>query len=188
MRKLRNIFNISLLILSVLISTSGILSAGSATKDIEISIVPIVTTSLISSPTYYNFGNLEVATSSNSETALLLTNDGTVGIKIEKTVLSDDGWDITKSTNQIDGFNLWGQVNPTRPAIAEFTVSDTHQFSKSGIGESYYSNLTDDSGVQIDMDPGDNRNFWLRIDMPSALTESRSQKIQLRLKAIANTD
>lgn len=162
-----------------------------ATEDIETRVVPIVTTSLVSAPTYYNFGNLEVGTSSNSATALELTNDGTIGIKIEKVVWNDDGWNITLSTNQVDGFNLWAQAKSTeaaRPNISDFTEADTHNFSKDGTGSSYYNNLTDDTGTQIDLDPEEKANLWLRIDLPAKVTTGSQQRIKVKLKAISNSE
>ena len=152
MKRIKIFSGICVLLISVF------LHAGS-TAEIETRVVPIVTTSLVSAPTYYNFGNLEVGTSSNSVTALVLTNDGTVGIKIEKTVWDDDGWDITKSTEQLNGFNLWAQIKAARPDTMDFTETSTHKFSKDGVGASYYSVLTDATGIQVDLTPGATANF-----------------------------
>jgi len=165
--------------------------AAPVTEEIETRVVPVVTTSLISAPTYYNFGNLEVATSSNSATALELTNDGTVGVKVEKTIWDDDGWDITKSTDEIDGFNLWSIAKSTelaRPNISDFETSKTHNFSKDGVGSAYYNNLTDDTGAQIDLDPDEKANLWLRIDLPAKVTTGSQQRIKVKLKAISNSN
>ena len=161
----------------------GVQGASTDAADINLFITPIVTVILDVSPTYYDFGSVEMETSTKTLNALAMTNDGNVGFTVEKAVWDDGGWDVTASSTTTDGFDLWAMVNNTQPTLANF-VTAVSSFNESGTGNDTYMNaLTDITPAQVEMSPTDTENLWFRIDMPQYVTTEAQQKIQVRLKA-----
>ena len=160
------------------------LYAGEAFEDIDVYVTPIVTEALTASPTYYNFGSLDIGTSSNSVTALTLENTGQVGINIEKCVDDDGAWDVTASSTATNGFDFWAQCKTARPALADYTSGNTHDFNETALDT--YNNLTDDAGTQVSLGVDATASLWFRIDMPAGVTTSDQQRIDVKLKAIGN--
>ena len=157
-----------------------------ATDDVKINlfITPIVTTSLTVSPTYYSFGSVDVETSTGSVSALTLTNDGDIDIKIEKEMLEDgDAWDVTRSSTSENGFVLWAMVSVGQPSHAAF-VAGVSSFSDAGLNQ--LNDLTETGGAQVEMSKDETRNLWFRLDMPYAVSTVVEQKIQIRLMATSN--
>ena len=172
-------------ILFMLLMPATVLAGQSA--DISIMVTPVVTVSLSASVTSYNFGALSVGTSSNTVTAIMLTNDGTVGVTVEKTVWDDDGWDITKSSSEMDGFDLWAMTKSTdsaRPGLADFT--STHRFTETAL--QLFNDLTNCAGTVEDLDPDEKASLWLRLDMPKKVSTSQQQTIHIRLKATGKSN
>ena len=153
-------------------------------QSINIFVTPVVTVSLSADVTSYDYSNTEVATSSVTATEVVLTNDGNVGITIEKSVWNDDSWDVTMSSTVIDGFDIWAMTKATetaRPALGDFTSGNQHNFIETDLQE--FNNLTDDSGNQADLDPNAKSDLWFRIDMPKKVSSSSQKVIHIRLKA-----
>ena len=175
-------------VLAILMAVGGVY-AGTTTEDVSVLIIPIVTEGLTATPTWYNFGAVNVQTSSNSATSLTLTNTGSCGITVEKSVESDDAWDITAASTTTDGFGLWVATSAVavaaRPAMGDYTDLDA--------GGDYikalttYSNLTGVSNTdQTTLDPEDATGLWFRIDMPKYVTTTDQQSIVVRLQATGN--
>ena len=162
---------------------AGAGEAATDTNDIDLYVTPVVETSLTVSPTYYDFGDVDVGVSTGSVSALVLTNDGDIEITIKKEITSDDGWYITRSSSAEDGFDLWAMVSVDQPNHAAFENTFA-SFSKTGLGVENI--LPDTSGTQISMSKGETNNMWFRMDMPYAVTESREQKIEIQLTATSN--
>jgi len=167
---------------------AGVNAASSDSANINLLISPIVMVDLSVSTNTYNFGLIELAKSTGSLTAITLTNTGNVGFKVSKVIWTDgDGadWDITKSSTETNGFDLWAMVNVGKPSLNDF-VSASAKFNESGLGAAYLNALNDNLGAQVDMSPEQTKDLWFRIDMPKQVTKEAQQIINVRLKATAN--
>ena len=159
-----------------------VMAASTDSANVNLLVTPVVLTSLTVSPTYYDFGNVDVKASTCSVSALTLTNDGTIGILIDKTLWAQDGWRIDYSSTAQDGFDLWAMVGDNQPGQATFETA-LSSFNETGL---YALNaLTEGSGTQVDMDPLDTESIWFRLDMPGTVTETRQQLLHVRLRATA---
>jgi hypothetical protein len=183
------------LLLAVLVAGLLGLAAGNAmaatstdSANIDLLVTPVVIVDLNVTPTYYNFGNIDLQTSTMSLTALTLSNAGNVGFKIEKAVWANGAdWDITKSSTQTNGFDLWAMVNASKPTLLSEFAAASAGFNEAGTGSDTYMNaLKDSGGVQVNMSPTQTQNMWFRLDMPKYVTKEAQQTIKVRLKATAN--
>jgi len=177
------------LLLAVLVAgllglAGGNLMAATSTDsaNINLLVTPIVAVDLNVSPTYYDFGNVMVKTSTCSVTALTLTNAGTVGFSVDKAVW-DDGtdWEITKSSTEQNGFDLWAMVKATQAGMADYTTAADYKMNKV-VGSGGLNNLKD-GGTLVTMDPLATRNLWFRLDMPTSVGNMNQQTIKVRLRA-----
>ena len=176
---------VGLMVVGILGMMAG-MGEAAVTDDVKINlfITPVVITSLTVSPTYYNFGSVDVDTSTGSVTSLLLTNDGDIDITIEKEMLEDGAnWDITLSSSVEDGFRLWAMVSAGQPSHAAFETG-VSSFSK--VALSTLNDLTDTTGTQVEMSKDETKNLWFRLDMPYAVSVTDEQKIKIRLMATSN--
>jgi hypothetical protein len=164
---------------------------GASTNAVTVNlyITPVVIVDLEISPTYYDFSSIDLGTSTGSLTGLNVKvgDEGTVGIKLEKAVWGDDGWDVTLSSAVQDGFDLWAMTRTTwsvHPETGEYTTGNAHEFDETALFT--YNNLTQyGSSTQMTLDINEETNLWLRLDMPFKATESRQQKLQVRVRASA---
>jgi len=178
---MRKMFLGMLMVVGVVGLMAGVAMATSTdSADINLLVTPIVRCDLNVSPTYYNFGNVQVKKSTCSVTALVLTNAGDVGITIDKTVWTDDAWDITKSSTSQDGFDLWAMAQTLAPGQAAYTTSES-SFNESGL--TVMNALTYNTKVRVDMSPTDTANLWFRLDMPRFVTSDVQRTIHVRLRA-----
>ena len=169
-------------VLAAVVSVAAVSNAGTTYRSVDLVVTPIVTEALTASPTYYNFGALNVETSSNSASAIVLQNTGGVGITLEKAVSADGAWDVTQSSAVTDGFDLWAQCNATRPNMNTFTTGNTHNFNETALNT--YNNLTTNAGAQVSLTPTSTANMWFMIDMPKSVTVTDAQTITVSIKAI----
>ena len=150
--------------------------------NVNLFVTPVVSVVLNVSPTYYMFGNVAVQVSTCSITPLVLSNDGTVGVLLEKAVWADDDWNITLSSSTHDGFDMWAMTQVAQPGQATFTDSND-KFVKT-LGDSGYNDLYNRDDVQPeDLDSEETENLWFRLDMPKYTTNTNEKKIQVRIKA-----
>ncbi len=160
------------------------MAATTDTANVSLLITPVVRVVLSVSPTYYNFGFVDVKTSTASVTALTLTNWGEVGITIDKTVWDDAEWRIDYSSTAQDGFNLWAMTRPSQPGVGDYDNAN-YEFSASsknaGFTDLYCGNPVEDE----DLDPKESANLWFRLDMPVSVTNTNLQTIHVRLRGFA---
>ncbi len=171
---------LALVVVGILGMVAGTGWAATDPAKIDLYITPIVTTSLTVSPTYYNFGSVNVRTSTGSTSALTITNNGDIDITVEKEVNADDDWNVMLSSTTKDGFILWAMVSAGQPSHAAFVTGES-SFSIAGLNQ--LNDLTDTTATQVTMSRDDTENLWFRLDMPYSSTTSAEKKIQIRLKA-----
>ena len=170
-----------MMVLGLMVLGSGVVMAVSSTDTVHVNLLvtPVVNVDLNIDTTYYNFGNVDVADSTASISALTLSNNGDTGIRVDKAVWLDDEWFLSDDTTETNGFDLWAMTNTSTPGTGDY--SGTQQFNDTL--ESFNS-LTDSSDVSIYMNPNTSRDLWFRLDMPADVANGNQQTITVRLKAI----
>ncbi len=153
--------------------------------DGTITVTPIGLVELQLSPTFYAFGALDVATSSNSATALTLSNPGSVNVTVEKRITDEsvpNGWDAVAAVGLVDEYVLYGATSTARPGLSEF-----------GSGTEFTDNLTlndltGSSGTgsvpNIDAVSG-SVDLWFKIDMPTSVSSQASRTIEIEFDGTA---
>ena len=159
------------------------MAASTDSVNINLLVTPVVVTDLSVAPTFYDFGSVDVDISTSSLTALVLSNDGSVGVTIDKSVWADDDWDITAGTSTQDGFNLWAMVASGVPGLVGYETAIS-SFNESALAA--YNALTEGSGTAVSMNPSDTDNLWFRLDMPVSVANTNQKTIQVRLRANPN--
>ena len=174
-----------LMVVGLLGMMAGTVMAGSSTDSANVSLLvtPVVTASLTVSPTFYNFGSVDLNKSTCSTSGLTITNDGDVGITVDKTVWDDASWDVTASSTVLDGFDLWAMASDTAVGQGDFETA-LSSFNESAL-MSAYNALTDISKAAISIDPLNTKSIWFRLDMPKYVTVSGEQTIHVRLRGNA---
>ena len=153
--------------------------------DGTITVTPVGSVALALDVTTYAFGNIDVNTSTNSATALQLsnvTNLGGVSVKVDKKILDDsapDGW-TAKSTTGLDQYVLYCATSAAHVELADF---------KSGtefLADAVSNKLTGSDGVgDPTIAPGGNVKLWFRLDMPSSVSSQAARTITVRFTATA---
>ena len=175
---MRKMFLGMLMVIGVVGVMAGVALASTSSANINLLVTPITTTSLTVNPTYYNFGNVAVKTSTCSVTALVITNNGSVGITVDKTVWTDDSWDIALSSAVQNGFNLYAMVNASAAGKALF---DTGLSTFTKVLQTFNA-LTNSSAAAVSMVPDATNNLWFRLDMPKSSSTSSQKTIHVRLR------
>ena len=171
-----------LIFMTLLMMTASVFAASTDTVNINLMVTPIITVDLNIETTFYNFGNVGTGVSTCSVTALVLSNDGSVGIKIDKAVWGEDEWYVTEDVTAVNGFNLWAMSSTTEPGQGDYTGD--HAFDESNL-QTFNALKDSDGSTDAYMDPSTSENLWLRLDMPQSTSNGNQQKLEIRLKAIA---
>ena len=169
---------IGLMVVGLMGMMAGTAMAATDSANINLLVTPVVATSLIVSPTWYDFGNVAVKTSTGSATAITITNDGSVAITVDKAVWTDGDWDITKSSSVQDGFFLWAMTNASVPSHTAFETA-LSSFTKTLQG---HNTLRDSSAAGVTMNPSGTESLWFRLDMPASVSNTNEQTIHVRLR------
>lgn len=174
-----------LMVVGLLGVMAGMAQAQSTdSANVNLLVTPVVSVQLSVSPTYYDFGSVAVGISTCSVTALTLSNDGTVGLTVEKAVWADDDWRIDYSSTTQDGFGLWAMTNASQPGQASFTTGNNHDFDNV-LGDSGFDELMNSGGTNVSLNPAATGELWFRLDMPASTGNTDEQTIQVRLKGIS---
>ena len=152
----------------------------SSTAVVDVMVTPVVTVDLTASPTYYNFGYMNLNTSSVSAN-VSLSNTGNIGVTMQKRGhnSASGNWTIGTSsgTNQ---FRLYAATATSHPG-AITTFSDANDQMTTSL-----SNLRGIGGAsQVSMTPGQSVSLWFRIDMPTATTYGTQQSIPVNFVGTA---
>ena len=117
----------------------------------------------------YNFGTVDLAASSVSTTAIVVTNAGSMSeyfaMKIGNS--SPDNWQpVTGGTPGQDRFKLVAELGPNQPADSGVGFPDADAMD----GGDHASGALFGQGGLGKTGPGNSRNLWLRITMPNDVT------------------
>ena len=149
--------------------------------DGTITVTPVADVSLNLSPSSYAFGNLDVNSSSNSATALNLSNTSNVNVSVAKVIQTNPAnWTATASTGTIDQYTLYCATAASRIALAEFGPG-----TKFG-AQANSSALTAADGVSSPViSVAGGVDLWFRLDMPASVSLQAAQTITVRFTATA---
>jgi hypothetical protein len=159
-------------------------AAGAETADATITVTPIADVSIELDASTYAFGSVDLNTSTNSATAVRLTNSGDVTVAIEKQILDEsipDGWTAGPSRGH-DTYALYCATSTTRLNVNDFGAATL--FGAQGVN----TLLTGPSGTQPlvpPVGPEKNIDLWFRLDMPATVTTLQSRSITVRFTATA---
>ena len=161
-----------------------------STTTVNVLVTPVGVVSILAlDGAEYNFGDLDVKSSSNSATGIRLQNDGSVGISVEKYLYTETSpWDISLSSTVTDGYDLFvgTAASGGRPTISDFEANSANtEITALGVGSK--TNLTGAlNGVQVVMDPGAEVYTWYMIRMPVDITSSAQKTLAVRFVASQN--
>jgi hypothetical protein len=149
--------------------------------DGTITVTPVASVSLNLSPSSYAFGNLDVNTSSNSATALNLSNTGNVSVTAAKVIQSNPAdWTAVISTGAVDQYTLYCATAAARVPLAGFGAG-----TKFGAAANS-SALTASDGVTSPVIPvAGSVDLWFRLDMPVSVSLQAPETITVRFTATA---
>lgn len=189
---MRNLTNISKWLVAVAVVIAGFSGLAKAANpeylDVKVSIS--ATKSVSAGTTYYDFGGLNTSISSNSATALVITNDS--GSLVETytmlagNAVSDTGgtnWTLAGSPGS-DIYSLAAQFSTARPDNVGGTwASDDLTAGAQTCSATLFGNGTaGESGVDVSPTGGSNtRNLWFRIQTPTAVTDATSHTATITL-------
>ena len=176
---MKKMFLVMLVVMGVVGMMAGVAMAATSTTYISLLVTPITSTSLMVSPTYYNFGNVAVKTSTCSTTALTLTNNGSVGVTVDKVVWDDDTWRVDYSSTTQDGFRLYAMVNVSAAGAALF---DTGKATFTTTAQTGWNALTNSSAAAVTMNPDATNSLWFRLDMPKSTSNQAQKTIHVRIR------
>lgn len=174
---------LGLMVVGLVGMMAGLAQAQSTdSASVNLLVTPVVTVDLSVSPTYYVYGNVAVQVTTCTITPLVLSNDGTVGVLLEKAIWSDDDWNITLSSTVQDGFDIWAMTRIIQAGQGDF--SDSNDKFVKVVGDGGYNDLYNrNAGTQEDLDSEETENMWIRLDMPKYTTNTNEKTIQVRIKA-----
>lgn len=155
-----------------------------SSQDATITVTPVASVSLDLSATTYAFGAIDVNTSTNSATALTLTNNGEVTVAVDKRILDQSnpvGWTAGNAAGR-DAYVLYAATSTTRLNVADFGSA-----TKFGL-QGAITALTGPTGSQPLLPPtgaGQSVDLWFRLDMPISVSTLTGRTITVRFTAAA---
>ena len=185
---MKRIIGLGLVIL--LVTGVGSVVFAATTDTVDILVTPVVTASLVISPDTYDFGNMDVSVSSNSATALTLTNDGNIDIKVQKKISDEDvggdGYWVADTANTTkDHYVLYCGTAAARVDVGNFAAgtllgAETAETYLTGSGSP--TNTVDD-GVVVPATTGNTVDLWFKLTMPTSVTNGTERTMRLTFTA-----
>lgn len=133
--------------------------------------------------TYYDFGTLGTAVSSNSATAITVVNSGNVNETYKMRCSNSATWTAGSSAGY-DIFVAHTAYHGSRPTINDFNANDNKlTLADKTSSSSVFSINGTQTAANIDPFTNDERSLWLRLDMPLATSTSSQQTITVTVTA-----
>ena len=184
---------IGLVMVMMLAAGTAFAAGETGTVDVDVYVTPGgITVSLTASPTYYNFGVVDVNTSSNSATAITLANTSAVSVNMDKTVHAINGGGtivlVAAAPAAENEFRLRCVEKATRATLDTDFGDASADFSTA---LDTYNNLTSAGGaVQVVLDASggtdSSDDVWFQIDMPATVNDSTQRKFDITYRGTAN--
>jgi hypothetical protein len=164
-------------------------NANANSVDATITVTPVANVSMALTPSSYNFGNLDVNTSSVSAVAMALSNTGDVDISVTKQIPNDSGVFVADvSSTTANHYVLYVATSTNRPASSAF-VAANHRIGKAIANTGAASGLTGLGGGTPSITTSGGAlpsvDLWYRLDMPTTVTTTAAQTITVRFTGTA---
>ena len=147
-----------------------------------VTVTPVANVSLTLPTTTYSFGTVSVGVSTVSTAGLTLTNNGQVGVTVNKQITADpSGWTGGTSAGA-DAYVLYVATSAAQPAPGSF-VSATQLGAVSNS-----TALTGTSATTPTLSPtggGASVTLWFKLDMPTTTSSQAQKEISLRFTGAA---
>jgi hypothetical protein len=153
--------------------------AGFTTRDVTITVTPVVEEAFTIVPNTIALGTVDVGVSTGNVTALIITSTGTVTLTFEKTVASITSW--TLGTPDKDVFMLKAAAQASVPG--DWDTESALEFDTT---PTTYNDLTNDAAGQLSLDKGASENLWFMLDMPTSVGSGTPQTITVTIKGTSS--
>ncbi len=152
--------------------------AGETTRDVTITVAPVVEEAFTIVPNSIALGTVDVGVSTGNVSALVITSTGTITLTFTKTVASITSWTLGDPAKDV--FMLKAQAQDTVGAWANEGV----KFSTT---TTTYNDLTAADGTsQLSLDEGVPENLWFMLDMPTSVGSDTPQTITVTIKGTSS--
>ncbi|MDI6757023.1 MAG: hypothetical protein QME32_03265 [Endomicrobiia bacterium] len=144
---------------------------------------PVLLSVTVTPTTYYDFGLLDTAVSSNSATAITVVNTGNVNETYKMRCSNSNNW-TSGSSAGYDIFVARAAYHGSRPSVADFDANDNKlTLSDKTSSSSVFSINGAQTAADIDPFVSSSRSAWLRLDTPLATSTSAQQTINVIITA-----
>ncbi|MBL0058663.1 MAG: VCBS repeat-containing protein [Elusimicrobia bacterium] len=147
------------------------------------SVPQVIIRSLTLSPSSYDFGTQSVGTSSNTATAITVTNDGNIASTYSffaSTSTSGSPWSIGTALPSVDDVVVvLGGFHATRPATVDFGAEDVIGPGNQSSSGTRYSIDGTQTGVSVPVAGA--RNLWIRLDTPTSSSTETPQNLTVTI-------
>ena len=150
-------------------------------KDATITVTPVGNVTISLTPSSYDFGNLDVNTSSVSAVAMSLANTGNVDVKVKASIQGDDSgsnWVSDTSSTTINHYRLWVATASARPNVNGSEFGSNNLIGKAVGNTGTPIDLLGLGGLNavptINPPTGTlpSVSMWYRLDMPTQVNGS----------------
>ena len=168
-----------------LIAVGLIIGAGIVYADnpetVDLYVTPGYQLSLTASPTYYNFGTVDLSQSTAPANAIFsLQNSGNVGVTVNKKITTEfTGWAATSSdpATLTDQYRLYIGTSAVAVPLDGFSSSCVMSTSDTA--------LTGAGGGSVSIDPGASVDIHAQLDLPQNTSTSGQKKAVISFTAQA---
>jgi hypothetical protein len=172
-----------------LMFVGGMVSAAT-TDTLLIRVTPNGTRSVAIAATEYNFNTQDLGTSTMSATAVDVENDGslpnTYSLQLNLAGGTGTTWSDAAAPGE-DAFSIYALFNAAQPALmADFGANDRILSASDTLSTAVAGGvfLGNQSGVNVSpAAANDNRNLWLRLDMPTTSSVTNEQQFNVVVTA-----
>ncbi len=156
-----------------------------ATEVVTLSVTPETAASILATADTYNFGTVNLAISTNSYVAIVLSNDGDCGVTVQAEISSDfTGWDAQAadpSAAGTDVYSLYVGTAAAEVALEGFNALCNLETLSNKIN---VCNASDGKGGGT-MLVTDTYNVWFQLDMPLNTSNSAAKSCNVTFTATA---
>ena len=175
----------------VILLVAGVSAVFAAdTKDVDILVKPVVISALEISPAQYDFGNMDVSVSSNSATALTLSNNGDIDFKVKKKISDEDvagdgKWTADTTNAAKDHYVLYCGTATARVGVDNFAAGT---LLGAEAAETYLTGAGSATSGEADgvvVPTTGSADLWFKLTMPTSVSNGNDRTMRLTFTAIS---
>jgi len=144
----------------------------------------VLSINLSGATTFYDFGLIAPAISTNSANAVAVTNDGNVTENYSMDASSTTDWTLGASTpTSTNVFVLMGAFHNVQPSTSSFTLGDVYTASLVAADASHFTIDGTETGLDIDPFSNSTRHLWFRLDTPTQSSSANKETSSVTIQA-----